>query len=89
MTIDLSRPSFFADALCIEFPEIDFVPRKETPKSIAPAMRVCGRCLVVAECRSYALADPDLVGIWGGTDTVYRRAYRRALDRTTTRTGPS
>lgn len=29
------------------------------------------------ECLDYALADPSLVGVWGGTGKAERRALRR------------
>ncbi len=30
------------------------------------AKAVCATCPVLAECRSYSLAVPELYGIWGG-----------------------
>lgn len=33
---------------------------------IRNAKRLCQRCPVVKECATYAIAHPDLQGIWGG-----------------------
>lgn len=48
-----------------------------------PALQVCGTCRFMAACRTYALSDPALVGVWGGTtdedrDSARRRASRAA-----------
>ena len=42
-----------------------------------PRRRLCGDCPVRAECLEYAMAEPDLVGTWGGTSERERRALRR------------
>ena len=48
----------------------------------ARAKAVCAQCLVMEDCRAWALAQgPGLSGVWGGTDQVDRaraRARRRA-----------
>jgi Transcription factor WhiB len=36
----------------------------------------CAECPVRTECLRYALADPDLVGVWGGTTGAMRRDMR-------------
>jgi hypothetical protein len=46
--------------------------------STEAARAVCARCPVVDACLEYALADDELVGVWGGTSEVERRAMRRA-----------
>jgi hypothetical protein len=51
-------------------------PRLRIPATAAKA--VCAACVVRGECLAYALADPDLVGVWGGTSHAERRALRRA-----------
>jgi adenine-specific DNA glycosylase len=43
----------------------------ETPKAI------CGQCPVQAECRAYALGQPELCGIWGGTAERERGRIRK------------
>lgn len=37
------------------------------PRKAARALAVCQGCPVRQPCLSYALAHPDVVGIWGGT----------------------
>ena len=72
-----TRPSWMRDALCQEHPEVSwFVDRGE---SSAPAKAICGRCLVMVECRSWALEQgAELAGIWGGTTAQQRRKMRAA-----------
>jgi len=55
-------------------PEVFFL---SLGKNSAPAKALCRRCAVAEECLAYALADPELVGIWGGTSERERRAMRR------------
>lgn len=71
-----ARPAWQRDALCREHPTVAFFPRRS--EDSAPAKAVCRTCLVRAECLAYALADPDLTGVWGATSAVERRAMRRA-----------
>ena len=40
---------------------------------------LCARCPVRQECLAVALADPDLQGLWGGTNDQERRQLRRAV----------
>ena len=44
----------------------------ETPKA------VCEQCRVRADCRAYALARPELRGIWGATSDRERMRMRKA-----------
>ena len=73
-----AQPSWMADALCKEHPNVEFIPERETPSSVREPLAICGRCASMLECRNYAIADATLVGIWGGMDTAARRAARRA-----------
>jgi len=79
-----SRPGWMLDALCRERPAVEFVPAEIRSgagrDSQAEAVAVCGACLVRRECGAYALKDPTLVGVWGGTTTAERKAARAALD---------
>ena len=52
-------------AACRGRTEVNFFPSKEDTS--APAMAVCSICPVTVPCLAYALARPELVGIWGGT----------------------
>lgn len=75
-------PPWMRDAACREHPEIDFVPPEGKGGAIgtreALAVEVCRRCLVRRECLAYALDDPNLVGVWGGTTSAQRRILLRA-----------
>lgn len=42
------------------------------------AKSVCAGCPVLDECMEYAVADPELSGVWGGTSFLDRREIRKA-----------
>lgn len=69
----LVRPAWTRDALCIEFPEVEFFP--ERGESTAPAKEVCARCTVRDECLEFGLHEHS--GVWGGTSERQRREIRR------------
>jgi hypothetical protein len=72
----LNRPSWQADALCHEYPELSWF---ETGRSdVAAAKTVCARCIVRDECLTYALEN-NLVGIWGGLTLAERRRPSAAV----------
>jgi WhiB family redox-sensing transcriptional regulator len=74
----LGRPPWMADAACAEHPELSFVPSRGEPTE--PLKGVCRRCLVLDECLAYALADPDLQGVWGATSKRERDDFRRGVE---------
>ncbi|WP_078591899.1 WhiB family transcriptional regulator [Streptomyces megasporus] len=43
------------------------------------ARAVCRRCPVARACRSWAVRNGEVEGIWGGTTASERRALRRRL----------
>lgn len=43
------------------------------------AKQICGGCQYKIECALYALARPDLTGIWGGTTEKDRSKMRRGV----------
>ncbi len=45
--------------------------------SALEAKRVCGGCVHRPECAEYAIARPELLGIWGGLSEKERRRKRR------------
>jgi WhiB family transcriptional regulator, redox-sensing transcriptional regulator len=71
----LRRPAWHAKAACrgvggdMFFPDSSDDPRK--------AIAICAGCPVKSECLSYALADPSLKGVWGGTSGRERSRLRR------------
>jgi WhiB family redox-sensing transcriptional regulator len=40
------------------------------------ARGMCATCPVRVECLDFALANPSICGLWGGTDERERRAIR-------------
>lgn len=66
------------DALCPETDPEVFFPGKGD--SLRPARRTCMACDVRPDCLRYALAHPELEGIWGGTTYRERRAIRAAQE---------
>lgn len=51
-----------------------FIPNRGG--SFGPARELCQRCSVRHECFDYAMADDELVGMWGGTTERERRKLR-------------
>lgn len=66
------RPDWFAQAECRGTGPRKFFP--EGHESAAHA--ICQRCPVRVACLDYALDDPTLVGIWGGTNETQRDHLR-------------
>ncbi|MEJ7765022.1 MAG: WhiB family transcriptional regulator [Acidimicrobiales bacterium] len=75
--VERNRPSWQADALCREYPLVSwFVEKGETT---ATAKRICGRCLVLTDCRRWALEQgPELAGVFGGLSARERAQLRPA-----------
>ncbi len=75
------RPAWMRLGACREpHPEANWFPNRggdAGPKSEA-ARAVCTGCPAREPCLAYALANPELVGIWGGTTNRERRLARRA-----------
>lgn len=71
--LGFSRPPFMADALCREYPGIDWYNARQADEAKA----VCRRCLVREECLEHALAADERHGAWGGASEAERRALRR------------
>lgn len=55
-----------------------FLPVGETGGADAKAL--CSDCVVHDDCLSYALGQPHLSGIWGGTTPLERERLRRQKD---------
>lgn len=65
------------------FSSEDFENKQERSEREAVAKAVCGRCVVVDDCLTYALEAQERYGIWGGLNAQERRALVRK------RTSPS
>ena len=77
-----NRPAWHADALCREHPDVSWFVERGEP--LGPAKDICSRCLVLAECTSWALdQDASLAGIWGGTTAPQRKRMRAARAQST------
>lgn len=62
---------------CRQAPAVIFFPgRGDDAKA---AKDVCSRCPVLAECRAYVLANPGLLGVWGGLSGADRKELGRHL----------
>ena len=56
---------------CCGTPLSQFFP--ERGEDVRPAKQICAGCVVRLDCLDYAMADPCLTGIWGGTSERERR----------------
>jgi WhiB family redox-sensing transcriptional regulator len=73
--VSLLRPRWQRRAACRgRGTELWFAPNDE---ALGAARAACEGCPVRRECLSYALASPELVGIWAGTHERERRRMRR------------
>ena len=71
----ITPPAWMEDGLCAQVnPELFF---PEAGGSNREAKAICTTCPVLTQCRDYALADPTLLGVWGGTSERERRTWRR------------
>ncbi|HUI05311.1 MAG TPA: WhiB family transcriptional regulator [Acidimicrobiales bacterium] len=70
----LRRPRWQTRAECRGQRVEMFIPDRGGPS--ARAKQLCARCTVRAECLKFALAIPDLVGYWAGTNERERRRLR-------------
>jgi len=75
------RPAWHKEAACRGLGTEVFIFERNAPTRtlVKQARQVCAECRVRCECLSAALADPELVGTWGGTSAEERRAIRRQL----------
>jgi WhiB family redox-sensing transcriptional regulator len=77
--LNAMRPPWMARSACRGNGTGAYFPGRGEP--VARAKAVCAACEVQAECLAYALADPELAGVWGGTSAQQRRALRRTASR--------
>jgi hypothetical protein len=67
---------YWKGALCAEIdPELFFPPKGQFSKGQNPK-KICNRCEIKQKCLDYALKDPELRGIWGGTNEPDRYKIR-------------
>ena len=70
-----TEPEWMPKAACRDSGVSAYFPARG--ESAAFAKATCAGCPVCADCLQYALDDPELHGIWGGTSERERRALRR------------
>ena len=70
------RLSWMDSALCAQVDPELFFPEYRANAVAAAARRICATCPVRDDCLRYALTDPDLDGIWGGTTPRQRQRLR-------------
>lgn len=66
-------------AACRNLPTELFFPTDKDDVTAERAKAVCARCPVRRDCVAYAVADPEVYGIWGATTERQRRNRRRQL----------
>jgi WhiB family redox-sensing transcriptional regulator len=66
----------FPDAACRGLPVEMFVVDDTRGSDSAEAKQVCWPCPERKRCLEYALSEPALVGVWGGTTVKDRRLIR-------------
>lgn len=72
---DPQPASWEDDAACLDLDRELFFPEQgDRPDT---ARQVCRQCRVRQRCLDYALARPELVGVWGATTEHERRQMRR------------
>ena len=64
-------------ALCAQTDPEAFFPEKGG--STREAKKICTGCEVKSECLSYALANDERFGIWGGLSERERRRLKRSV----------
>lgn len=87
--IDMPNFSDQGDPLCaqtdpelffpVEVTQDGFYINHSTYYSEKTAKKICEECPYKIRCRDYALENPDLLGIWGGTSDGERKKLRRSL----------
>ena len=69
----LARPAWFAFGRCRGADTAWFFDSEYEDD----AKRLCAHCPVRSACLSYALAHPELDGVWAGTSLAFRDELRR------------
>jgi WhiB family redox-sensing transcriptional regulator len=82
-----SRVAWRQRAACRGFDPNVFVPSVEKRDQVAEAVGICAGCEARTECLAEGLADPRLVGVWGGLTTRERQELRTAQRRATAHHG--
>lgn len=72
-----ARAEWEADALCKELGSrlfyVESIEGTQANEPVWEAIRACGLCPVMAECRARALVTGEKLGVWGGMSEVRRK----------------
>lgn len=71
----VDRPTWMLDAACHDQTAVFF---PELGQDATAAKAICATCPVLGTCLAYAVAEPSLKGVWGGTSEVERKRLRRS-----------
>ena len=72
---------YWRGALCAEIDPELFFPKKGSIYESQVAKRMCRKCPLIEKCLEYALKDPEIKGIWGGTSEQQRYKLRNRSGR--------
>lgn len=74
----MTLPNWFERGACRGLGSVEFVQGPAADYS-QTAREMCATCPVRRQCLDFALADPNIYGLWGGTDERERKAMRSAF----------
>ncbi len=79
VTTDLPTEEWMERARCRDHdPDLFFpLPGPGMAPAMAAAKSICAMCPVVGECLDYAMAEVEIIGVWGGTSARERVKMRR------------
>jgi WhiB family redox-sensing transcriptional regulator len=77
MTPPITSTDWMGEALCARTDPTLFHPTKGRGDMSRQAKAICRQCPVIDECLQYALTQPGIEGVLGGTNERERRALRR------------
>ncbi len=76
----LDRPAWMEHGACRGVGNETFFTSRGQRMLVKAAKTMCATCPVIEDCLAYALDQPDLQGIWGGTsprERVHLRVRRQ------------
>lgn len=82
-TYAAGRPLFLTDprAACRNVPDPNVFFGPHGGINTGEAKRVCRNCPLKSPCLTWAVAQPDLYGVWGGASGLDRKHLRSACER--------
>ena len=73
------RPEWMSKGACVGCDPAQFFPTKRVGSRAAKkaARAMCAACPVKDDCLAFAMRDPYVLGVWGGTTEEDRRQLRK------------